>query len=125
MTDTRTDRDYWDGTGAVLFCAALFAGPVAWAINQGFGYAVMKRVCVGADVYVLWLIALGALAVALGGVWTAWICLRRLRAVATDEGGSVVDRSYFVVVTALALDALFVLLILTSLVPQFVLSPCE
>jgi hypothetical protein len=120
----RADGGYWDGTGLLLLWCALLAGPFGWTINQGVGYAVMKPVCAGAATHVLWSIALVALVITAAGVWLGWRCLRQLRA-ATEDGGRPADRSYFLAIVGMSFNVLIALLIVTSLVPQFLLSPCE
>jgi hypothetical protein len=51
---------------------AFCAGPFAWALNQGIGYAAMKPLCAGAATYVVWLIAAVSFAIIILGSWTAW-----------------------------------------------------
>jgi hypothetical protein len=114
-----------DSKGLARLWASFFAGPVAWIVNQGIGYAVMKPVCSAADVSALWLIGSFAFILAGAGAWTAARCLLALRDDAIDEGGRVIDRNYFVAVVAVGVDALIAILIVTSVIPQFLLSPCE
>ena len=49
----------------------------------------------------------------------------KLRDVAIDEGAHMEDRSYFLALAGLGMNATFALLILTSLIPRYFLSPCE
>jgi hypothetical protein len=116
---------YWDAKGLMLLWISFFAGPVAWILNQGVGYAVVKPVCSRADVSVLWVIGACAFILASLGAWTAARCLLLVRDEAKDQGGRVMDRSYFVAIVALGMDALIAVLIVTSVIPQFLLSPCE
>jgi hypothetical protein len=82
-------------------------------------------VCSRADVSVLWMIGAVAFILASLGAWTAARCLLRVRDEARDEGGRVIDRSYFVAIVAVGMDTLIAILIVTSVIPQFLLSPCE
>ena len=116
---------YWDSKGLTWLWMSFLAGPVAWTLNQGIGYAVMKPVCSHADVAVLWLIGAFTLVLACVGAWTAARCLLMLRDRATDEGCGVRDRSYFVAIVAIGMNSLIAVLIVTSVIPQFFLSPCE
>ena len=116
---------YWDGKGLALLWMSFFAGPIAWTLNQGIGYAVLKPVCRSADVSVLWLIGVFTFVLACLGAWIAALCLLALREGATDAGGRVVDRSYFVAIVAIGMNSLIALLIVTSAIPQLLLSPCE
>ena len=113
------------GTGVALLWSALSAGPVAWTVNQGVGYAVVKPVCGGPGPPVLWAVAMLALILTVGGIWLSWRLLGQLRESASDDGASVLDRSYFMTVVAMGLNALIAILIVASLIPQFLLSPCE
>jgi hypothetical protein len=104
---------------------ALLAGPVAWAFNQGVGYAVMKPVCAHHATPVLWLISAAAFALAAAGVWIGWRRVRGVRSGADEEGRSAIDRTFFVAVLAVAMNGLLSLLIVTAAIPQFLLNPCE
>lgn len=114
-----------DGSGLAALWTAFFAGPFAWALNQGAGYAAMKPVCAAAAPYVLWLIATVSFAIVAAGAWTGWRWLLALRTQATGAGGNVPDRSYFLAILTIALNGLIGVLIVASAIPQFLLSPCE
>ncbi len=116
--------NYWESKGLARLWTSFFAGPAAWTLNQGIGYAVMKPVCRSADVSVLWLIGAFTFALACLGAWTAMRCLLMLRE-ATDDGARIIDRSYFVAIVAIGMNSLVAILIVTSVIPQFLLSPCE
>jgi hypothetical protein len=117
-------RTYWEDRGLLLLWIAALAGPAAWTFNQLVGYALVKPSCAGGSSLLLTLIAAAALAVTVGGTWIGWSCLARLRG-ATETGGRIEDRSYFLAVAGIALNALIGLLIVTAAVATFVLSPCE
>jgi hypothetical protein len=55
----------------------------------------------------------------------SWSCWKIVRNGATPEGASLEDRSYFLAVAGLAMNAVFALLILTSAFARYYLSPCE
>jgi len=124
MADAAT-ASYWDTKGLVRLWMSFCAGPIAWLLNQGIGYAVMKPVCRSADVSALWLIGAFTLVLACLGAWIAARCLLMLRDGATDTGGRAIDRSYFVAIVAIGMNSLIAILIVTSVIPQFLLSPCE
>jgi hypothetical protein len=48
-----------------------------------------------------------------------------LREGVTDDGARIIDRSYFVAIVAIGMNSLIAILIVTSVIPQFLLSPCE
>jgi hypothetical protein len=111
-----------DATAVLL--AALFAGPVAWALNQGVGYAVVKPACAAGVGSVVWSIDAATFALAGVGAWISWRWMRLLSPTAAEDGGSVPDRSYFMAIVAVALNALIALLIVNTLVMQL-LSRCQ
>ena len=112
--DTRTLLWLW---------GAMLAGPIAWAFDQGAGYAFVKPACVGEDTPGLWLITAVAVLIAAGGGYTAWRFRQIFRA--QTEARDADERNLFLATVALAFNVLIVLLILTAAIPQFVLSPCE
>ena len=117
-------RDYWEDWGLVLLWTSMLAGPLAFALNLQVGYALVKWACSREQHFVLPLVAVLALALTGWGAWLGWSCLAQLRA-ANEQGGSHVDRSYFMAVVAIGLNALLAFWIVTTMIPQAVLSPCE
>jgi hypothetical protein len=105
--------------------SAFFAAPLAWAIDQGVGYAVMKPVCAGQARPLLLLLSAACLGVtAIAGAYALRVG-RRLHATAAEDGGRHRDRDYFLAILAVALNALVALLVVTAAIPQLVVSPCE
>ena len=122
--ETRDAHDYWEHAGLALLWFAGLAGPAAVALNMGAGYALVKWACAGGHANVLTTIAVATLLLAVAGAWVGWTCRARLRG-ANEDGGRVIDRSYFVAITATGFALLNVLLIVMQAYPRFVLSPCE
>jgi hypothetical protein len=118
-------RDYWEDWGLVLLWTSMLAGPAAWGLNLQVGYALVKWACSREAPYVLALVAAGALAITIAGLATGWSCLSKVRDSADEQGGREIDRSYFMAIVAIGLNALLGLHILTTAFPPFVLSPCE
>ena len=117
-------RDYWEHWGLILLWTAVLSGPVAWFLDQGLSYMLVKPVCTAGGRDVLTVISVAALAMAGAGGYTGWRCFAQLRG-ATDDGGRLVDRSYFMAVVGISLNVLVALLIVTAGVSRFLLSPCE
>jgi hypothetical protein len=109
----------------VLLWAGFFAAPVAWIINQGVAYAVMKPVCAAAATPVLVAIGVASLIVVIAGAWIGAGCTRSLRTSASDDGTGALNRNFFIAILTVAFNALVGLMILTSMIPQLFLSPCE
>jgi hypothetical protein len=88
----------------VLLWFAVLAGPAALFANQFAGYALVKvGMRVGAHV-VLTAIDIAMLGPALAGAWVGWTCRERLRD-ATEYGGRIIDRSYFLAIVGIGLGA--------------------
>jgi hypothetical protein len=119
-----TQTDYWDGRGAILLWIAVLLAPAAGALDLLISYALIKPACAQGNANLLTLVSAGAFVMVVCGGWLAWSCLVRLRE-ATEEGDRTIDRSYFMAIGALALNALMGILIVTFVVNRFVLSPCE
>jgi hypothetical protein len=119
-----TRRSYWEGRGLVWLWVAMLAGPFAWTLDQGVSYPSVKPSCFNATEAPLLVLAALALAITVAGAWIGWWCLQQVRD-ATDDGGRVVDRSYFMAVVAISFNVLIALLIVTATAPIFLLSPCE
>ena len=119
----RTDT-YWDNWGLVFLWLSIVAGPAAWAVNQLIGYALVKPLCGIGFGFGVSLVALAAFLMPAFGGWFAWRAFRHLRN-ADLQGSRVEDRSLFLAVAGISLNALLGLLILTSAAQPFFLSPCE
>jgi len=118
-------RDYWEDAGLVLLVGSFLLAPLAWLLDLEISYAMVKWACEHERRGVLLLVPLGSLAVIGIATTMAWSCWTKLRAGASQEGARLVDRSYFLALAALAMNAMFALLILVSLAPRYFLSPCE
>ena len=103
---------------------ALIAGPLAWALRELVGYALVRPSCVAGTTQWLLLTAAAMLALTLSGVVAGRICVVRAGG-GRDDGGSPADRAWFMGTVALGLDLLIALLIVLSVVSEITLSPCE
>jgi hypothetical protein len=118
-------RRYWDDIGLVKLLAGVFVGPAAWALNLEINYSLVKWACASDTPQLLPLLSAAALTMVAGGFALSWQCWTRLRGGADPDGARVVDRSYFLAVTGIGLNALFALVILTTGALHFIVSPCE
>jgi len=117
-------RDYWEDWGLVLLMTAFLAGPIAFGLNLQIGYATVKWACSRDQRFVLTAIAIVMLGVTIAGSWIGWSCYQKLRG-ASDRGATHADRSYFLAIISIGLNAVIGLWIGLTIVPHFILSPCE
>lgn len=121
----RAARNYWEDRGLLFLWTSLLGGPLAWALNQQLGYATVKLACSQDRAFIPTMIAVVALVGTLSAAWLGWSCYQKVRDVANERGGTMVDRSYFIAVMAIGLNLLLALLIAAQATNTFILSPCE
>ena len=121
---THEPHGYWEQAGLARLWFAVLAGPAAVALNILVGYALVKWACASGHTYVLTALAALMLGLALAGAWVGWACRAEIRD-ANEQGGRIVDRSYFGALVAIGLSAIAALLLIMQAYPHFVLSPCE
>jgi len=118
-------REYWEDWGLVLLWIAALGGPLAFALNLQIGYALVKWACSREQTFLLTLVAAVTFAGAVAAAAVGWSCLVKVRDAADEQGGRLIDRSYFMAATAVGVDMLLALLIALTVVHHFLLSPCE
>src|SRR5687767_13510588 len=100
-------RQHWDGAGLAMLVGAFLAGPSAWGLNLLLNYSLVKPACAAGSVFVLTAVSVAAILMTIAGGFVSWRCWLGLRESGTTEGGRVVDRSYFLAVTGMVLNAFF------------------
>jgi len=121
----REAHTYWDAAGLVKLICGLLLGPLAWFIDLEISYATVKWACAHDRRDLILLIPLGTLALIAVATWCCWSSWAVLRNETTLDGGSVKDRSGFLAVVGLMMNATFALLVITTFAARYVLSPCE
>lgn len=116
---------YWDDAGLMKLVGGFLLAPFAWLLDLQVSYALVKWACANDQRPLLLLIPVGSLGLVAVATWMSASSWTRLRAEAREDGERVEDRSYFIALAGMAMSAVFALLILTSLIPRYVLSPCE
>jgi hypothetical protein len=91
---------------------ALALGGLAWILNQGAGYPLVKVVCANGEKVILTWIAAGAMVLAVCGTWNG---LRGRRQ----------ERFRFLASVAIGFNALVMLYVLLTATFPYILSPCE
>ncbi len=100
-------------------------GPIAFALDEGVSYMLTQHACSTGHFYVLHLTSVICFLIALAGLFTAWTVYRLLPPRLNDEGGSVMDRSYFMALLGMALSFAFAVAIVAQGVPKMILNPCD
>lgn len=118
-------RSYWEDAGLMMLIGGLLIGPFAWFLDLQISYAAVKWACEHDLREVILALPLGSLALVGAAAWMSWSSYTKLRPIASEEGAHVEDRSYFLALVGLSLNAVFALLILASIAPRYLLSPCE
>jgi hypothetical protein len=118
-------RHYWEHVGLMLLVGSFLLAPFAWLLDLQVSYSMVKWACEHDRRWALMLTPLASLTLIALGTAMAWSCWTKLRGVGRQAGARMEDRSYFLAMAALAMNALFALLILTSVAPRYFLSPCE
>ena len=122
---TREAQHYWEHVGLMLLIGGLLLAPLAWFLDLQTSYVLVKWACAHDARAALLLAPVGSLSLIAVAAWMSWTCWRKLRGEGQLDGGRMEDRSYFLALAGLAMSGLFTLLVLTSLVPRYLLSPCE
>jgi hypothetical protein len=94
-------------------------------LNLQLGYAVVKWACQQDQRFLPTLIAAVMFGATVWAAWLGWSCFQQVRDAADDSGGTIADRSYFLSLLAIGLNAILALLILVTAISHFLLSPCE
>lgn len=124
MNDVRAG-DYWDRKGLALVVGGLLIAPLAWLFDLQASYSLVKWACQHDRRWVLFALPCVSLTAVAIGTGISGSSIARLRPQAQEDGGGRTDRTYLLALAGLTLNVFFALLILTSLVPRYVLSPCE
>jgi hypothetical protein len=102
----------------------ILAGPLAWATGEGLNYAFDQHACSTGHFYVQWIVCGCTLLIALSGAFVARMELQRCGE-QRDDGGTPLDRSWFMARLGIAVSLGFALVIIALTVPHFILSPCD
>jgi hypothetical protein len=101
------------------------AGPVGWALDLGFSYALAQHACSTGHFYVLHVISLICFVLALTGFVLAFGTYRHLPEKADKQGHLPRDRAFFLSLVGIVMSLFFAAIIIAEAVPRWVLSPCS
>lgn len=116
-------------TSSPRVLAALWLGvlgpPLIYLFDLQASYTLANRACdSGSHAFYALTTVVAALLVAGIGL-LSWARLQALPADATMEGGRALDRNRFLAVAGVAFSAGFFLVIISNLVPKFILGVCD
>ena len=103
----------------------LLLPPVAWLLDMQISYSLVKWACAHDRTPILFMMPIFSLTLVAVAWWMSWSSWHAVRREADQDGGRPMDRSYLLALAGIGLSALFALLILVSLAPRSILSPCE
>jgi hypothetical protein len=88
-------------------------------------YSLVHWTCNTQQTVVLKLISVVTLLLVIGGGVVAWRALQQLPSSGPTDGGRPVDRSRFMAIAGMLSSALFVLVVIASAIPPWVLDACH
>lgn len=102
----------------------LFAGPVAWFLDQEISYVLVPWSCDTGHRWPTHLVSLATLLLAIAGGVLGWRDWSRRRAASSEEGDAA-GRTHFLALTGMLMCALFGLVILVEGIAKFYFDPCQ
>ena len=101
----------------------LLGGPLVWLALLQTNYALVSWTCATGRSIVLWLVGAGAMIAVVIAIAVAWQAARVPRGTAATEGLS--HATVFLARVGVALGLGFVLVIVATVLPTFILGPCQ
>jgi hypothetical protein len=105
--------------------SGILAGPVAWALDLGISYAIVKWLCASQREAPLHLITLAALAIVAGGAVMSFLALQQTAGDVPTDAGKPRHRARFMAILGLTMCALFALQIVAGAIPKWMVDACQ
>jgi hypothetical protein len=102
----------------------LLLPPVAWLLDMQVSYSLVKWACEHNRAPILFMMPVASLTLVALALWISWSSWHAARRHADESGCRPIDRNYLLALAGVAMSLLFGLLILVSLAPRSILSPC-
>ena len=118
-------EEFRSGAGALLLWWGIFAGPIAFALDEVLSYAIVQHTCSTGYHWLLHFYSLLGVVLALSGFAAAFWCYLRLPENATTSGVMVESRSRFMAIYGMAASIAFTLVIIALSIPKWAMSPCD
>lgn len=103
---------------------ALLIGPSAWALDSALSYLLTQRACGVQSPALLLVFSAFAVTFTIAGLVMALRAKRALPPPHAASGTTNVDPTRFLVLSAIALNAAFLLAIIAAALPRFIVDPC-
>jgi hypothetical protein len=103
----------------------IFAGPIAWAADEGISHAIVQHACSTGAHFWLHVITGLALLLASSGLVIALMQTASIPGPHIEDGGSRRDWTWWTARYAVASSTFFIVVLLAQTVPRFILSPCD
>jgi hypothetical protein len=121
----QAEGEFSQTRGIFRLWLGVLAAPLAFLLNLQADYYLTYRLCPGGRLLILHLVTILFLLAAAAGGFIAWRNWREAGRVWPGEDASVAERSRFMAAVGLLLSAIFVVLLIAQLIPQFIFHPCQ
>jgi hypothetical protein len=118
MPEERPDTKLW------LLWMGILGGPVAWACDEVIGYVATQHECSTGHRFLLHLLTIAALLVPGAGFLASWDSFQSPPSAekATDIA---IHRRRFMAKAGMLMSVGFLLVIIATAIPKWILSPCD
>jgi ABC-type Fe3+-siderophore transport system permease subunit len=106
---------YWDHSRATVLIAGLLLPPLAWLLDMQVSYSLVKWACAHDRQWILFVLPAGSLTLIAVTTLMSWQTSHQ-----TNH-----HARHLLALSGLAMSILFGVLIIVSLAPRVLLSPCE
>ena len=121
--DPRTAKSPLFATDDIAWLG-LFAGPLAWAADEGISYALAGWSCAHGQFLLTHAVSIAALLLIAAGAILSWRDWRRRRDIPVDRNQPE-SRAYFLALAAFLLNLLFGMVVVIDVAAKFYFDPCQ
>jgi hypothetical protein len=118
-------QEFRSGAGAFALWWGLFAGAIAFALDETLSYAIVQHSCSTGYHWLLHFYTLLAIAIAASGFFCANWSYRQLPHSETTDGVTVGSRARWMSIYGMAASIAFTVAIIALAIPKWALSPCD
>lgn len=122
---TAAEERFTEPRGLLRLWYAVLIGAAAWKLQLVVNYALVPYACWQRAEWMLHAASFAPALLAASGGWVGWKIWKETGGGTELETGGPTGRSRFMALSAIALSALFVLLILGQWIPDLLLGACD